>query len=144
MFRKIKTEDKDFYINAVEEFYDSDAVLHKIPKSNIIKTFEELISSAKYAEAFIIEENNEKAGYALITKTFSQEAGGLVFWIEEIFILPKFRGLGLCHKFLEFIKQNYDVKRLRLEYTESNKKVMNIYEKCGFKTCDYKQMIFEY
>ena len=143
MFRKIKPEDKDFYINAVEEFYNSDAVLHKIPKSNIIKTFEELIHSAKYAEAFIIEENNEKAGYALLAKTFSQEAGGLVFWIEEIFILPKFRGRGLCHKFLEFIKQNYDVKRLRLEYTESNKKVVNLYEKSGFKICEYKQMIFE-
>ena len=42
MFRKIEKQDKDFYINAVKDFYTSDAVVHNIPESYIEKTFEKI------------------------------------------------------------------------------------------------------
>ena len=105
MFRKINQNDKDFYINSVKAFYSSDAVLHSIPESYITKTFDELMASDVYAECYIIEKEGERAGYALLAKTFSQEAGGIVVWLEEIYILPEFRSCGLGGKFLRFLKK---------------------------------------
>ena len=33
---------------------------------------------------YFFECENEAAGYGLIAKTYSQEAGGMVWWIEEV------------------------------------------------------------
>ena len=42
----------------------------------------------------------QAAGYALLMKTWSQEAGGLVVWLDELYIAPAFQGHGLGSAFL--------------------------------------------
>lgn len=143
MFRKIQEKDKDFYINTACEFYNSDAVDHKIPLNYIENTFNELMRSEDYAEGYIFEKDGENAGYALLAKSFSQEAGGLVVWLEEIYILPQFRSLGLGGEFINFLKDNTNCTRLRLELCASNTKAYKAYQKHGFEVLDYKQMIFD-
>ncbi len=143
MFRKIQKKDKEFYINSANEFYNSDAVDHKIPIKNIEKTFNELMRSNEYAEGYIFEKDGEKVGYALLAKSFSQEAGGIVIWLEEIYILPQFRSLGLGGEFISFLKENQDCSRLRLELSQANNRAYNAYKKHGFEVLDYKQMIFD-
>ena len=143
MIRKINETDKDFYINTVKAFYNSDAVLHSIPEENIIKTFNELIKSETYAQCYIFEKDGEKAGYALLAKTFSQEAGGEVLWIDEIYILPEFRSKGIGSNFFNFIKENSNAVRLRLEFCPSNQKAIEVYKRQGFLPLKYEQMIYE-
>ncbi len=143
MFRKIEKQDKDFYINAVKDFYTSDAVVHNIPESYIEKTFDELMCSDNYASAYIIEKDGERAGYALLAKTFSQEAGGNVVWLEEIYILPQFRSCGLGGEFLSFLKEKVNVSRVRLELSKSNSRAMEVYKRHGFEILEYNQMIYE-
>lgn len=143
MIRKINKTDKDFYINSVKAFYNSDAVLHRIPEENIYRTFDELMNSETYAQCYIFEKNGEKAGYALLAKTFSQEAGGEVLWIDEIFILPEFRSQGIGSEFFDYLKSNCDVARLRLEFCPSNQKAINVYKRQGFTPLNYGQMIYE-
>ncbi len=143
MIRKINETDKDFYINTVKAFYNSDAVLHSIPEKNIIKTFNELIKSETYAQCYIFEKDGEKAGYALLAKTFSQEAGGEVLWIDEIYILPEFRSKGIGSNFFNFIKENSNAARLRLEFCPSNQKAIEVYKRQGFLPLKYEQMIYE-
>ena len=143
MFRKITEKDREFYIEAAKSFYSSDAVDHQIPESFITRTFDELIKSDRYADAYIIEQDGQKAGYALLAKTFSQEAGGLVVWLEELFILPEFRSCGLGGEFLRFLKENIPSARLRLELCPSNQRACDVYMRHGFKVLDYKQMIYD-
>lgn len=141
-FRKIRLEDKDFYINSVKDFYNSEAVLHSIPDENIEKTFELVIKSSPFADIYIMEQDGKSVGYALLAITFSQEAGGNVVWVEELYVLPKFRGQGIGGAFLEYLKSNYDVSRLRLEYTPVNKFACEVYKKHGFKPLEYNQMFY--
>lgn len=68
---------------------------HPVPDSYLEKTFEECMKSDTYAELFILEWEGEIAGYGLIAKTFSQEAGGMVYWLEELYILEEYRSKGL-------------------------------------------------
>ena len=143
MIRKINETDKDFYINTVKAFYNSDAVLHSIPEKNIIKTFNELIKSETYAQCYIFEKDGEKAGYALLAKTFSQEAGGEVLWIDEIYILPEFRSKGIGSNFFNFIKENSNAARLRLEFCPSNQKAIEVYKRQGYLPLQNEQMIYE-
>lgn len=141
-FRKVKLEDREFYINSVVNFYNSDAVLHSIPRENIERTFDLVTDSSPYAEIFIMEKDGERVGYALLAKTYSQEAGGDVVWLEELYVLSQFRGQGIGGAFLEYLKTSYDVSRLRLEYTSVNNLACEIYKKHGFKPLEYQQMIY--
>lgn len=45
-----------------------------------------------YAEAYLFEQDGQIAGYGTLAKTFSTEAGGLVIWLEEVYIRQEFRG----------------------------------------------------
>ena len=141
MIRKLTKADEQLYMAMTEEFYNSDAVLHAIPEENRRACFEELMRSKEYCECFIIEHNKETAGYALIAKAFSQEAGGLTVWIEELYIRPEFQGNGLGTQFFKFIQKEYPAKRFRLETEPDNEGARALYERLGFKALNYIQMI---
>lgn len=143
MIRKLTADDKEIYIGMAEEFYHSDAVLAPIPRTFIERTVEEALRSDTYAEIFLFEYEGETAGYALIAKTFSQEAGGMVWWIEEVYIRELFRSKGLGREFFEYIENRKDegVARLRLEVEEENIRAVSLYERLGYKVLDYMQMV---
>ena len=140
MIRKLTLEDKQAYFEMAKCFYSTDAVWHAIPDKNFELTFDELMRSDVYAECFIFEIDNTVAGYALLAKTFSQEAGGLVVWIEEIFVKPEFRGKGLGGEFFDFLFQNRPAARYRLEIEPENERAVVLYRKKGFEIMPYGQM----
>lgn len=145
MIRKIRKEDKEIFISMAEEFYQSKAVMHTIPKKNHQIIFEEMMRSNQYVEGYIISCQEEAAGYGLISKMFSQEAGGIVVWLEEVYILPKYQGKGLGNAFLKYIQEEYKslVVRFRLEVEQENKRAVALYEQLGFKKMPYMQMVKE-
>ncbi len=140
MIRPLSVEDKKIYIEMAHEFYSTDAVWHTVPQDHFEKTFNELIRSDVYAEGFAFEYNCKVVGYALIAKTFSQEAGGLVVWIEEIYVKPEFRDKGLGGEFLKFIEKERPAVRYRLEIEPENERAVALYQKNGFTMMPYGQM----
>lgn len=143
MIRKITNNDRELYCAMASEFYSTDAVLFNIPKKNIEATFEEMMRSEQYAIGYILEHEGETAGYALLAKTFSQEAGGLVIWIEELYVLPAFRSKGLGQEFFRFLEETNkaDIARIRLEVEDENEGAIALYERMGFERLEYSQMI---
>ena len=145
MIRKIKKEDELLYLDMAKKFYCSDAVYRNIPEKNISSTFNELMRSDNYLVGYVIEHENNIAGYALLAKTFSQEAGGMVWWIDELYIVPEYRCHGLGHEFFSYIKMNLSdsVKRIRLEVEDDNMKAVSLYKSIGFEDLPYSQMIID-
>ncbi|MBR3988169.1 MAG: GNAT family N-acetyltransferase [Clostridia bacterium] len=137
MIRKTEHKDKAEYIEMAKNFYNSPAVLSPIPDSHFENTFEEFIKRNTYAEAFIFEYDNKIAGYGLIAKTYSQEAGGIVVWIEEIYVKEAFRNKGIGSEFIEYVKNNIPAKRYRLETEPDNIKAQELYRRHGFKNLEY-------
>ena len=145
MIRPIASTDRQQYIAMCREFYSGDAVLHPVPENYFQRTFDALMEHSPYAAAYIIEQNGETAGYALLAKSFSQEAGGIVIWIEELYIRPQFQGHGLGTAFFRFLEEQNDgtVKRYRLEYEPDNVRGAALYRRLGFTPLAYGQMIKE-
>ena len=128
------------------EFYDSDAVIIHPTEDHFTATFDELMRSDTYAECFIFELDGKAVGYSLLAKTFSQEAGGIVIWIEEIYVSPESRGRGIGSAFLEHLIKSRDksVRRLRLEAEKENEGAIKLYRSLGFEPLDYGQMIIDF
>ncbi len=143
MIRKINETDKEQYMIFTEHFYNSDAVMHPVPKEYREATWQELMRSDEYLECFFVEEDGIAKGFLLLAYTFSQEAGGKVCWIEEIFIEPEYRGRGLGRECFAFIKQNIEpvCKRIRLEVEPDNFRAKKLYSEMGFGYLPYEQML---
>lgn len=140
--REIKQEDRELFLDMVNEFYHSPAVLHTVPKENFKKTFDMLMKSSPYQKGYLFESNGTAAGYALLALTWSNEAGGNVVWIEEVMVLESFRGKGIFKTFFDFIKREYqDAARIRLEAEKENLRAQKLYASLGFEELPYLQMV---
>lgn len=92
----------------------------------------------------LIFEEGRLAGYLYVTLCYSAEVGGTCVFIEEVYLLPEFRGRGLGRQVLEWIFTQYpDSRRFRLEVTQMNQGAAHLYEKCGFQYLCYDQMVLD-
>ncbi len=143
MFREIREEDRELYYDFVDKFYHTDAVNAPVPTVNYETTFNEMMRSDTYVKGYIFEYEGTACGFALLSKTFSQEAGGLSVTIEEIYIEPACRGKGLGTSFFSFIKKEIPAMRFRLEVEDYNVGAKKLYERMGFEMLPYLQMVID-
>ncbi|AFM01027.1 MULTISPECIES: GNAT family N-acetyltransferase [Desulfitobacterium] len=146
MIRAMAEADRERFLELAFEFYHSEAVLQPVPKEFHTRTFDEMMSSDRYLNGYILEWENQVAGYAITAKTFSQEAGGIVVWIDEIYILPPYRSQGLAREFFQYLEEHRhdQIKRIRLEVEEENVKAISLYKRLGFNDLEYIQMIKDF
>ena len=91
---------------------------------------------------YLIENGGQTAGYALLALTFSNEAGGDVVWLDEIYIRPEFQGKGLGNEFFDFLEKEFaSAARFRLEVESDNEGAVRLYKRRGFRPLEYVQFI---
>ena len=83
VFKKATLEDEGEYLRLSKLFYATDAVLSPLPEEFHKNIFKEICRSSAYLEAFLFSFAGEIAGYGLVSKRFSTEAGGLECWVER-------------------------------------------------------------
>ncbi|MDR0616949.1 MAG: GNAT family N-acetyltransferase [Synergistaceae bacterium] len=140
--RDFVSGDRDEYMRMSDEFYSSEAVLHPITRDNLVSTFEQCLLGNPLLRGLMLEKDGAAAGYALLSFTWSNEAGGLCVLLEEAYIVPRFRGEGLGSALIRHVEKEYDGKarRFRLEVTQRNERAIRLYERMGFGRLDYAQM----
>ena len=143
--RRFRPEERELYLEMADAFYHSPVVLHAVPVSHLERTFDEMMRSNVYADGLLIEtEDGQPAGYMLLSKTYSQESGGHVVWVEELSVLEKYRGCGYGTQALAWVKENYaHFSRIRLEVEHDNEKAIRLYSRLGFEDLPYMQMVID-
>lgn len=144
MIRKININDRGVMLDMFDEFYHSPGVLHAVPKSHFERTLDEVYGGSPYVDCYIFEQDGKAAGYGQLSLTYSNEAGGVCVWLEEIYVRPDFQGKGLGSEFLNFVKNEYKkAARLRLEIEPDNDGARQLYERMGFSELEYRSMIID-
>lgn len=140
--RRMVVQDHDRYIEMAKEFYASDAVLHSVPEAYFERTFQEMVRSTDYVEGFFFMNSSDvPAGYSIISKMYSQEAGGMTAWLEEIYVRPEFQGKGFGKAFFDFFQKLHpEMTRIRLEVDNGNDGAIRLYKRMGFVEIPYYQM----
>ena len=144
MIRKINENDRSVMLDMFDEFYHSPGVMHAVPKSHFERTLNEVYSGSPFIDCYIFEQDGKAAGYGQLSLTYSNEAGGICVWLEEIYVRPAFQGKGLGSEFLNFVKNEYkNAARLRLEIEPDNDGARKLYKRMGFSELEYRSMIID-
>ena len=146
MIRPIAPEDRETYLALCREFYHSPAVLHPVPEEHFARTFDRMLAGSPFVKGYLLEQDGTAAGYALLAVTFSQEAGGEVWWIEELYLRPEFQGKGLGTELFRYLETHRPktVTRFRLELEPDNRDARRLYERLGFSALGYGQMVRDF
>lgn len=145
--RTFTAQDEQMYLELAAEFYaDSDAVDHPVPAHHAKRTFAALMERQPFVNAFLAEDDSgSPLGFTLLAITWSNEAGGLTIWIEELLVLSHARGQGVARALIEAVKNAYpQACRYRLEVTRENTRAISLYTSLGFQPLPYDQMILDY
>lgn len=140
IIRAMKENDKACVIEMMRVFYTSPAVFTNGSEGIYLNDIENCINDNPYLEGYIIENQKEVQGYAMIAKSFSTEFGKSCIWIEDLYIKEEYRGLGIGKMFFEFITEKYTNCIFRLEVEEENERAIRLYKKCGFTILPYMEM----
>lgn len=143
MIREMVPEDRGAYLALSKAFYASDAVTHTVSEEVFQRNFAEIMRANSTVRGYIFEAEGEIAGYALTSEMYSTEVGGKQLWLEEAFILPKWRSKGLGRQYFEMVKAMKGYKRLRLEVMPGNARAQALYKRQGFAPLEYAQMILD-
>lgn len=138
-------QNKHEFIEMCRNFYTSDAVLHPIPDQHIITTANECVAKNPFMRGVILSLDAVTVGYALLSFSYSNEAGGMELFVEEIFIQATHRGKGIAKQFFSWLFREYNstMKRYRLEVSAENEAVCRLYRSQGFVDLDYLQMVLD-
>ena len=138
--RVMTREDKPIIMDMMRVFYASPAVLSNGSDEIFEADIENCVNDSPYLEGFVFENEFEIQGYGMIAKSFSTEFGKPCIWVEDLYLKPEYRGLGIGSMFFEYLEKNFTDCIFRLEVEEENERAILVYEKNGFAVLPYMEM----
>ena len=144
-FRDITLADRELVMPMVQAFYQTDAVDHPVDQAILDRSF---LAAADHAEPLLrgvlLFQDDQPVGYIYLTQCYSAEVGGRCVFIEEIFLLEPYRGMGLGHQIMASIENQYpSARRFSMEVTEVNQRAVALYAKSGYQYLHYDQMVLD-
>jgi GNAT superfamily N-acetyltransferase len=125
--------DFDCLCRMVLSLYTEDPEGEEVTVDKVSLTVNEAELNPGKLNIIIFEYQETVIGYAILTFFWSNEYGGDIINIDEIFIAKEYRSKGLATSFINSISTRYPgVKGLKLEASPSNIKAIKGYEKMGF------------
>lgn len=101
------------------------------------RAMEYLLTRPESGGVWFLEAAGELAGYVVVTACFSLEFGGSFGLLDELYLLPGFRGRGLGSAALGFAGEwcrAHGCEALRLEVDLANERALGLYRRAGFET----------
>jgi len=134
-FRPAKYTDYPELKRMIHALYIEDPVNQPITDKKISKTFIELRKKPCKGKIIIFEKDHAIIGYSILILYWSNEYGGDILHIDELYVKPEHRERGAATCFFKHIAQTYRDKivAIHLEVSPSNTRAMNYYRKLGFK-----------
>ncbi len=111
----------------------------QIRPEQVRRTLAKLREQPDRGRAVVCDMDHRVVGYALLISFWSNELGGEVCNIDELFVLPEYRGCGLATALFRRLgdaeESLWHVKpaALALEVTPQNRRAIALYERLGFR-----------
>lgn len=94
-----------------------------------------LLADAALGRVWLAYVGDAVSGYAMGTWGFSTEQGGRFLLLDELFVLPAFRGTGIGRAALAFVERATRAeggRAVRIEVAEGNEGARRLYREAGY------------
>lgn len=95
-----------------------------------------LLSDSALGAVYLVQADGDLAGYIALCRGFSIEFNGFDAFVDEFYLEPEYRGLGVGGRTLELIRQKareLEINALHLEVARDNERARRLYTACGFE-----------
>ena len=127
--------DVEVLLPLVEQYWRFEAIEGFDP-TRMRKLLTRVLEDGNLGRAWIATVYGEPAGYLLAVYVFSLEFQGITAEIDEFFVLPAHRGLGLGHQMLGVAESHFRVEgctNVSLALGRSNEAARKFYRSNGFE-----------
>ena len=144
-FKPLQYSQVDLIIKMMQEFYAIDG--YPIDVDITKNLFNEFIFNENLGKSYLIYNDSEIVGYAIMTFIFSFEYKGKLAFFEELFIHRSARGKGIGKLAIDFVKleaEKENVKMMYLEVENHNQIAQKLYLANDFVIHNRKIMKYKF
>ncbi len=137
-YRKMREADQEVVAGMIMAFYEEAGGGEFMNPGMIERTFRQLAAHPDYGSVVVFEAEGRLIGYALLINFWSNEYGGIVLNIDELYVVPEGRGGGVGTDFINHLAAGRPAGcvALKLEVLPYNRRALRLYEKLGFEKSD--------
>ena len=137
VIRQANPNDVSLILNLIKQLAEYEKLLHEVVATE--NDIRENVFEKEFAEVLIAEFDNKPAGMALFFYNFSTFVGKPGIYLEDLFVLPEYRGNGIGKKLLlSLIKYAKEKNCGRVEWCvlDWNKPAIDFYKNLGAVSMD--------
>ena len=116
----------------IVSLYREDPEGEPIDEEKIKRTVAEFRKNPYKLNIYMLRRNNKNIGYAILVFFWSNEFGGNILNIDELFVKEEYRNQGVGTEFFSFADKIENKVALHLETTPNNQRAFAYYKKLGF------------
>jgi len=136
MWRLAEPGEDDSLVEMCLRLYDEDPGVLPVRPENIRATLRALRCEPCRGRAVVLEVDGQLSGYALLIAFWSNELGGDICEVDELFVVPERRNQGYGKSLFEAISEGdlwpAPIAGIALGVTPDNVRARRLYERLGF------------
>jgi len=143
-YRQFKSSERKIVTQLIKDFYKETPSIRGVDDKKIKKTFLALAANPGKGKILVIEKGKIIIGYALLVNFWSNEWGGNVLFLDEIYLKPEARRQGIGRNFINYLiekKYNHSTA-IQLEVARANKRARALYIDIGFKPYENEYLLY--
>jgi GNAT superfamily N-acetyltransferase len=128
----------------IQSLYLEDPECHEMTDEKIEQTIRFLDSHPDMGKIVLFFNSTILVGYSILIHSWSNEYGGMVCLLDELFVNKEWRGNKIATGFIQFLinsDYNHSVVIL-LEVMHSNTRALKLYKRLGFESTARNHLIF--
>ena len=127
-------EHRDDVVAMMRSLYEEDRGDFEVDPSRFESGIEHLIKHPSVGKIILFCEGNAVRGYALLVPYWSNEFGGTLLFVDELFVVPVHRGRGIGRSLFRYLerKRQFRPVALGLAVNPGNCRARRLYESLGF------------
>jgi GNAT superfamily N-acetyltransferase len=131
--RKASIADVEQLVTMMAEFYSESP--YTLNPRRATHAFTSLLADARLGHVWFIQANSKDVGYVVLTLCHSMEYGGPTATVDDFFVRPAFRRIGLGKAALAEIRSfcaSQGVRAIHVETGGDNAAALAVYRSAGF------------
>jgi GNAT superfamily N-acetyltransferase len=138
VWRMAVPSDDEAIVRMCLALYTEDPGPEPVPAENVRQTLHAFRETPRRGRAVVLEIDRRARGYALLVPYWSNELGGEIDVIDELYVDPEHRGRRHATILIEALAARTgplasNIGALILEITPDNHRARRLYERLGFK-----------